>query len=418
MAKVHSSGFKPRIYPWNGSGASMQLDRVQSITPTKTPNKQEVNEIGNDDDLVGHVKGRFELDLSMTQIENAAFAQWLAMANKSDTDEVSVDDFRTAAFDFAAFVRDDSREYIGTVWYPELRVASFSINSSDPDALIERSFTLAGNEAHRWQGANKYVHQVVREVESGDEGDYDIDLSARAPVKDPCLPAGDDSDYFIRILRYRDGVTSELDYSDDYTYNDGTSELTVKDCEVGDVIKVYYTTGVAPTSESELWTPNTVDPVGLSAAYGSAYLYIPASGSPSGDDYLYRVQGLTVEAALTREDLGEFGTDRITDRGVTEKTVTATLNRRNSKASLEEIFCGKGSNYGHINFNEFEDSMTLIVEFYKDIKKTQFGYGIKVQNLGVTGMGGGINVLEYLMNEATLTSKNLTLTSNRSKLGF
>ncbi len=39
-----------------------------------------------------------------------------------------------------AYLTDDAGTVLGSLWYPKLRVAGFSLNIADPDAKIERNF--------------------------------------------------------------------------------------------------------------------------------------------------------------------------------------------------------------------------------------------------------------------------------------
>ena len=63
--------------------------------------------------------------------------------NKGTTvTQINWTDFATSAVDIAGYKTDDNGTFLGTIWYPKLRVNSFSVNIGDPEALIERNFGI------------------------------------------------------------------------------------------------------------------------------------------------------------------------------------------------------------------------------------------------------------------------------------
>ena len=55
-------------------------------------------------------------------------------------------DFKTPAVDIAGYKTDDNGEFLSTIWYPKLRIGGLGLTIGDPDANIERSFTLIGED--------------------------------------------------------------------------------------------------------------------------------------------------------------------------------------------------------------------------------------------------------------------------------
>lgn len=410
---IHSSNYKPRIFPYNGDGSPAEIDRAQSIDPSISLNREQIDEIGRDG-KVGNLKQASETSYSLTQLEYGSMEFYKKLANVSDsTQTITLNDFKTSTFDICAYLTNDDGTFKGTVRYPELRVSSFSFSASEPQGAIERSFDLVGENASILQGNNKYY--IYEEHEVGSGTDDEIDLSAKEPTKRPDEPEGDNSDYFFRVLRVRDGSTSELTYDDDYTYNETTKKLTVNSVETDDLIKIYYSSSTAPDT---LFENNDTDPAAISGESVSIYLYVPASGKPSSSDYIYKLQSADIEASLDREDLFALGNKNVVQRGVTDKTVTVTLSRFYENATVEEVLRGVSSDYGELDISKFTDDASLIIKVFSDNTKNTFKYGLKVDDLSVSDLNLGIDVNEYHQREVTAEAENVTITEDETELGI
>lgn len=410
---IHSSYYKPRIFPYNGDVAPSEIDRAQSIDVSPTLNRSKIEEIGRDG-VVGYVKQSSSVSYRISQLEYGSLEFFRKITNKADSVEtITLADFRTSAYDICAYLTDDDSTFVGTVWYPKLRTSGFSVTAGAPSETMERGFDAVGENAIIWQGDNKYV--IYERHEAGSGADTDIDLSTRPPAVDPDAPAGDNSDYFIRVLRVRGTATSELTYTTDYTYNPLTKVLSVVSIQAADVIKVYYTSATAPAT---LFTNNDSDAPALTADSVDIYLYIPGSGKPSSSDYLYRLQSASLEVAFDREDLKEIGNKEVVQRGITDSTVTATLGRIIEDHTVEEVLRGEVADYGKLDIDQFTDSAALIIKVYSDSTKQTFLYGLKATGLSPTDLTEGAAVNSYVNKDATLEGEDLTITTNEVTLGI
>ena len=125
-SQIHSSDFKPMIFPYNGDVAPANIDRAQSIDPTAATNWEKVEEIGRDG-LVGHLKKIPTIGYRLTQYEYGSFEFYQKICNKSAaTTSITLADFKTSAFDIVAFLTDDESTVIGSLVYPKLRTSGFS----------------------------------------------------------------------------------------------------------------------------------------------------------------------------------------------------------------------------------------------------------------------------------------------------
>ena len=404
---IHSSYYKPRIFPHNGDSAPAEIDRAQAIDPTISLNRAKVEEIGNPN-VVGYIKKTPTIGYRLTQLEYGNMEFYRKLANKADSVEtLTLDDFKTPTFDVCAYLTDDDNTFRGTIWYPKLRTSGFSVTIGDPDAIIERGFDFVGEKAVVWQGDNRYF--IYKEHVAGSGSDDEIDLSAKAPVEDP----DNAGKYMIRVLRVRSGVTTELEETDDWTFAANT--LTIVSIQTADIIKVYYTSTTAPDVQ---FTPNTADPAGILADSCDIYVYIPGSGKPSSSDYMYRVQSATIDVSFDREDTKEIGNKEVVKRGIRDKTVAVTLGRLLEEFTMEEVLRGVVPGYGKIDIEKFSDQVTVIIKVYEDSTKTTFKYGLKATGLTGSELRGGAGINAYVNKENALEGEALTITSNAGELGI
>lgn len=411
---INSSYYQPRIFPLNGDVAPAEIDRAQAIDPTVALNREKIEEIGRDG-VVGYVKRSPTVAYRLTQLEYGSIEFWRKITNKGDSvNTMTLADFKTPAFDICAYLTDDDTTFRGTMWYPKLRTSGFSINIADPDAIVERSFDLVGEEAIIWQGANKYFHYVRHEASSG--SDDEVDLTAYAPVADPDVDGGepDEAKYILRVVRVRSGVSTELVVTTDYTYSNSTKILSLVSVTTADVYKIYITSSVAP---AQIFVPNNTDIPALTADSCSIYLYIPASGKPSASDYLYRLQSATLDVAFEREDIKEIGNKRVVQRGIANTTVTCTLGNILEQFTIEEVLRGEVAGYGKIDVEKLTDQASLIIKFFEDSTKTTFKYGLKATGLSPTELRGGAGINAYVNAERSIEGEDLTITSDEGSLG-
>jgi hypothetical protein len=422
---IESSYYRPKIYPYVGSVTPAEIDRAQSIDPSISMNRDKIEEIGRDG-VVGYLKQTPTVDYRMTQLEYGSIEFWqkivgTATLGADGQTGIVLNDFKTPTFDIAAYLTDDDGTFKGTYWYPKLRTAGFSWNIADPDAGIERTFDFVGENAVIYQGNNKYVIQLLDTSCSGAGHTIAINSSGAwsnypAPVLDPDTPNGDNSDYFIRIVRTRSGTDSELTYTTDYTYNIGTKIITIAGSQASDIYKVYYTAG-SYISGSSPFSVNDSDDDAYVANACSIYLYVPASGLPTSSNYLYRLQSVTVDVTFEREDYKEIGNKEVVLRGVNDKTVTVTLGRILEDFTIEEVLAGQATDYGKLDIAEFGDTTTLIVKFFSDSTKGTFKYGFTATGLSPTDFGSPAAINTYVGNDNTMEGEDLTITADNTLLG-
>jgi len=410
---IQSAYYRPRIFPIMGDGVPAEIDRAQSIDPTVSLNREEVNEIGRDG-AVGFNKTSPTVSYRLTQLENGSIEFWQKLVNSSTLGadgetEIALSDFKTPYFDICGYLTDDDGTFRGTVLYPALRTAGFSIAISDPQASIERSFDLVGEKAQIWQGDNKYY--IYNTHTAGSGGDDEIDLSAKAPAENP----NEAGKYIERVVRVRSGVSTELVETTDYSYSDITKLLTIVSIQTSDIIKTYYTSATAP---DVMFTENDSDKPALLGDSVSIYLYIPGSGKPSSSDYIYRLQSATLDVSFDREDIRELGNKDVVARGITNNNVTVTLGRIVERFTVEEVLAGQAPDFGLIDVEEFSDQITLIIKVFDDNTKANFKYGFKATGLTPNEVRFGATVNEYTNIDDTLEGESLIISADASVIGI
>lgn len=404
---IHSSYYKPRIFPFGGDCAPAEIDRAQAIDPTVSLNREKVEEIGNPN-IVGYIKKTPTIGYRLTQLEYGNFEFWRKLANKADSVEtLTLNDFKTPTFDICAYLTDDDNTFKGTIWYPKLRTSGFSFTIGDPEAIVERGFDFVGEKAVIWQGDNRYF--IYKEHVAGSGNDDEISLSDRVPAVDPDIA----DKYMIRVLRVKAGVTTELVETTDWTYSPTT--LTIVSITTGDIIKVYYTSATAPDVQ---FTPNTTDPAGILADSCDIYVYVPGTGKPSSANIMYRVQSATIDVSFDREDTKEIGNREVVKRGIRDKTVSVTLGRLLEEFTMEEVLRGVDTGYGKIDIEKFSDQVTVIIKVYEDSTKATFKYGLKATGLTGTELRGGAGINAYVNKENALEGEALTITTSTGELGI
>jgi len=311
--------------------------------------------------------------------------------------------FKNAATDFLAFLTDDDGTVLGTLWYPKLRVAGFSINVSDPDSKIERSFDLVGDAAHAFQGVNKYVIYKKITVDTGElvADDFTVTLNDPAPVED----AAESGKYMFRVTRIRAGVTTDLvTGTGDNQWEYAAGDLTVHAAALADVYKVWYTSGSYISGEA-LWTDNDTDP-GSTLAYNVQLLL--------GSTELTRIQSCSIDVRFEREDWKEVGNKEVVQRGVKDQTVTITLPRLLESYTLEELLLGQSANFGHIDVENYLDNLTFRLKVFTTDEKTTFAWGMKVTNCTPTEVKTAIAIDGYTNRDLTLEGEGFTLSDSEA----
>jgi hypothetical protein len=406
---IHAKLVQPRIFPHNSARAPEQIDRAQNIGGDLTLNQEKLYEIGRDGKL-GVRKQTPTLAYSMTQFEYGSMAFWYALANKEDPssggldNSIDLDDIKSTTFDITAYMTDDDNTFRGTMWFPKLRVNGFSLNIGDPDATVERTFDLVGEDFKILDG-KYFAYETGTAVGNG------IQTVVLSPA--PVLYAL--NKYVFRVLRVRAGVCTELvedavsTYdANTWRYDVGTTSALVQTGLTGDIIKVYYE---AATAYDTLWADNDVDSDALFADSCEIYMKV-GTGTR-----IYRLQSIGIDVSFERTDYKEIGNKEIVQRGAKSKTVTVALDRFNEGFSMEDILASD-TTYPYIDPRDFADDIQLMVKIFSDSTHTVFKMGYLIDNLSPTALGTSQAVEDYNKVTNSLEADNVKISNDESEIIF
>jgi hypothetical protein len=397
---IHAKAVKPRIFPWNNDVAPAQIDRAQNLSGDITLNRDKLYEIGRDG-VLGYKKQTPSMRYSMTQFEYGELAFWKKLANMVDGETVvTLEDLKTQYFDISAYLTDDNSTFRGSILFPRLRVNGINLNIGSPDANIERSFDLVGEDYLIFTG-RYFSYQKAVAVAPGD----------LVAVLDPVAIEYETGIYLYRVLRVRAGLVSELEYgsgTNQYEYVNGTATITVHDCLTDDIVKVYYPSA---TEYDTLWTNNDIDAAALTAQMVDIEMKVGTS------EKIYRLQSVAIATAFERADFKEIGNANIVQTGVKSKTVTITLGRLLEDFTIEEVLAGDPV-LPFINPRNFVDNIQLRIKVYSDSTKTSFKIGYLMTNLSPTSLGTAQAIEDY--NNATneIQGDNIKISDDVDELDF
>lgn len=402
---IHSSLYLPRVYPYNGDIDPAQIDRIQDLTGSITLNREKIKEVGRDG-LVDWRKRNPTLRLTMRQLEYGSIEFWRKLTNQAD-DVVSIDlnDFKNAMVDVCGYKTDDSTStFLGTIWYPELRVAGFSITVGDPEAYVERNFELIGEDEIALKGDNKYFLFRKFTASGGTDEEFTVSDGTTYPhaTEDP----DNSGRYILRVLQVSGTTTTELTYdatpdAGQYSYNNSTHVLTVGTTTAADVIKVYWSAATAGTQT--FFTNNDSDSSALSADCCTILLSTATT--------VYKLQSVGINVAFDRTDYREIGNKDIVQRGIRNKTVSITLGRILESYAIEDVLRGEASSFGKIDVRNFLDDITLTVKIYNNNDKDTFKCKYKFTGLSPTSLDMGVPVDDYVTRGVTLEGEAMTIQS-------
>jgi hypothetical protein len=413
MSLIHSSFYKPRVFPYAGTLPATQIDRLQDLTGTISLNRDKIKEVGRDG-TVGYKPSTPQASVTLRQLEYGSLDFWRYLANAEPADiTLTHNEFKTSAVDITGYKTDDDGVFDGTVLYPKLRVNGFSLAIGDPDALIERNFTLIGEDEIIYQGNNKYYVTLTREVESGESGTITINIGGAGdylnyptPVADPDLP----TKYFTKGTKQTGTTVTDLVEGTTFTYVNGTHVVSVPNCVAGDIIKLYYTASTYITGE-DTFTNNDVDLAGISADSCSLYLNVGT--------YAYEIQSASMDVSFERTDQKEIGNKEVIARGIKSRTITIQLGRTlGAGSTIEEILRGVANNYGKIDARRFADDVRFGVKIYSDNTKSTFLMGYEFKNLTPSNLDETAPVDDYVTRNVTLTGEEFMVTESEAAMGL
>ncbi len=393
---VHSSFFQPKIIPAKGDVDQAEIDRLQEISASATLNRTKIEEIGREG-VVDWKKEIPTVTMSLRQLEYGSLEFYKKLANDVDaTTNIPLTSFKTSESDIAIYTTDEDGDFTGTYWYPKQKVAGINLTIGDPEALIERNFSLTGEDAIILQNDNKYLIRL-EDTATGSGHQIVIGSGGFSTYPDPVENPDASGTYFLRATRVRSSVTTTLVEGTDFVFNSGTNLISGLDSQASDVfIFLYsattYISGVDPFVE------NDSDLSGITA--DSATIILQTGNTVS------RLQSVGVDIALDRFDIREIGNTEVVSANVRDITVTANLGRVLETWSVEEILRGEvGTSYGLLDIREAATDVSLTILLYSDNTKGTFSIGYKFTEMTTGGSDTADTVNEFVNVGTQLTGE-------------
>jgi len=221
----HGSAVKPISIPMINDVTPEDWDRVQTFSPATTQPLEKLYELGRRVSMDTD-KETLEATLSITQLEYGQNDSLLQLAGLSaePAGGLELDDFDDPRTDFYLPGKD---AYGGTLeqtlWLEKMSLDSYELAINAEERLV-RNYGLSGDFCKIARYTNKYLIFKTDDAPSGTSGNYDIVLSDPAPVVDP----NNAGVYILKVVRIRSSVATELDLTTDYTWNNGTTTLTIQ----------------------------------------------------------------------------------------------------------------------------------------------------------------------------------------------
>jgi len=407
----HASAVKPRIYPYNGDVAPQDVNRLQTFNGSVTTPSDALYEIGRllkmaDDRKIS------EETTSLTQLEYGKLDTFLALANLSakPVGGLQLSDFDSSLIDIVSLGKDKYQGNLEqTLWLPKLVLDTFTLNVADSDARIERSFSLKGDfyRILRYNNKNFIYKKFV--CATGDTPTMTLNVSDPVPVVDPNY--GTTSTYISRVLKVASGVTTELVYGTNYTFNPGTNNITILASTVGDIYKVYYTAASFGTA-GDPTSLNDVDDYFLKAE--NVQLYLTDGVTTVKLDIL---TSLNITATWNRINEGVIGSHEKILKSAKDHTVTVALNGRVKNATIEEVLMGKaGQSWGIIDVDLFIQNASLIVKIFNENAHINFLIGYRVNKLTFDTTAQNTPVNDFLTGNVNLKSDEMIITNLEADL--
>lgn len=398
---IHSSYYRPKVFSNSADIDEAEIDRAQELTASTTINRERVKEIGRDG-IVDWRQRTPTVTVNLRQLEYGSMEFWRQIAGKgASVSQINFSDFKTPTFDIAGYKTDDSGSFLGTIYYPKLRTASFQINAGSPEGFIERSFTFNGEDEIILQNACKYLISQ-KYVIAGSGNNQTVTIAGYTPVADPDVSG----QYLLKVVKISGGTATILNPGTDWSYN-GANTLTINGASTaGDVIRVWFMSG---SYTGTPFTNNDADLAGITADSCSIYLL--------SANYLYRLQSASLEVTFDRSDIKEIGNLNTVSYGVRQTTTRATLGRIVEAYTIEEVLRGKaGANWGKIDVRQLQDNLQLIIKIYSDATKKTFKLGYKCTDMAPTATEAGTPLADYITRGATLEGEIGFVTTNNAVL--
>ncbi len=404
----HARAVSPYFVP-NKGGSPDDFHGLTDVGADPSVASEDVNVIGKAKKC-GTDKETPEVTVPLTQLERGEIDTYLTLANLDSEPAGGFDllDFNSSLTDAIYYLKDEfDGAVVSTIWNPKTSVSSITLNIDDPEARITRDIELSGDDRRILLGANKFLIYVSNTAPSGTSGNYVIDVSDPAPVEDP----NNAGIFILRIDRTRGTETITLDEPTDYTYNDGSDEITIIDGQTGDVYNIYY----SASSFGSAGDPTSVD--NDSICFLKAENVTVLISDQVTELEMDRLSSLTLTATLNRIDENVIGSDERVLREISDTPVVVDLSGRVKNYRGEKAFMNTSADAELISSVKlFNDNVKITIKIYDNAEKNNFLIGYQVDNLSYTDGSFSSTANEFSTMDISAQSDDVLITSVEGNL--
>lgn len=352
-----------------------------------------------------------ESTVPITQLERGTIDGYLLLSNLSaePAGGITLDDFSNSLVDVALYGRDSFNGVLeSTVWFPKTAISTLGIDIADPEARIERSFDMEGDDELNLTDANKLL--IHRTATSAVTGAFVITGAILDPT--PIVDPNNAGIFILRVDQTRAGVTTTLKEVTDYTYDDILNTLTILASVTGDVYNVYYTAGDFGIP-GDPTTPDN-EAVCFLKAENVTVLIQDATSPQIEVDCL---TSLSINATLNRIDESCLGSSERLLREISDTPVTIGLSGRVKKSQIQKALMNKlGTTHGIQSVKLYKDDVKVTVKIYSDATKTTFLLGYQVGNLAFDDSSLDVTANDFATLDINLGSDELLITAVEANL--
>lgn len=404
----HARAISPWIIP-NKGGSADDFHGLTDVGADPSVGSEKVYVVGKKT-ACGTDKETPEVTVPLPMLERGEIDSYLTLANldSEPAGGFTLVDFNSSLVDVVYYLKDAYQGNIdSSMWMPKCAINSLAINIDDPQARITRDIELSSDDRRVLTGDNKYLIHVEDTAPSGTSGNYVIDVSDPMPVVDP-KTAGL---YIYRIDRTRSGETTSLTVTTDYTYNNGTGEITIISATAGDVYNVYY----SASSFGSAGDPTSIDADSICYLKAENVTCLISDGTTEVE--LDRLTSLTISATLNRIDENVIGNDERILREISETPVTVDFSGRVKDYKGEKAFMNALADSSMVSsVKDFNDNVKVTVKIYNNADKDTFLIGYQVDNLSFTDGSFACSANEFGTMDVSCESDDLLITATEGNL--
>lgn len=407
----HARAISPFFIP-NKGGNTDDFHGLTDAGGDPTVSSEDVFTIGQKNKC-GTDKDTPEVTVPLTQLERGEIDTYLTLANLSAEPGAGLTlvDFNSSLTDVVYYLREEfSGDIDSSIWFPKTAVATLTLDISDSDARITRSFDLTTDDRRILAGDNnKYFIYRQNTAPSGTSGNYVITSATLdpAPIENPNVSG----EFILRVDRTRAGETVTLEETTDYTYNDGSTELTILAAQTGDIFDIYY----SADSFGVPGDPTTADsdPTCFLKAENVTVLISDSVTEVELD----RLTSLSLSATLNRIDENVIGNDERILREISDTPVTLDLTSRIKDFKEDKAYMNSLASSDLISsVKSFNDNVKVTIKIYDDAAKTNFLIGYQVDNLSFTDGSLSITANDFGTMDTSAQSDDILITTVEGNL--